>query len=54
MSKFSQADVGKHSTESDCWVTVHGKVYDVTNYLDEHPGGPEIIMDLAGKDASEE
>eukprot|EP00947_MAST-08B_sp_MAST-8B-sp1_P002866 g2866.t1 len=54
MSQFSQADVGKHSTESDCWVTVHGKVYDVTNYLDEHPGGPEIIMDLAGKDASEE
>ena len=29
------------------------KVYDVTNYLDDHPGGAEVMLDLAGKDADE-
>ena len=29
------------------------KVYDVTKYLEEHPGGPEIIMEFAGKDADD-
>ncbi|KAG9409244.1 hypothetical protein AC1031_019494 [Aphanomyces cochlioides] len=30
------------------------KIYDITAFLDEHPGGPEILLDLAGKDAHEE
>ena len=46
--------VAKHNKEDDCWVIVHGKVYDVTKYLEDHPGGPEIITDLAGQDCSEE
>jgi len=29
------------------------KVYDVTSYLDDHPGGAEVMLDLAGKDADE-
>jgi cytochrome b5 len=29
------------------------KVYDVTNYLDEHPGGGEVLLDVAGQDADE-
>lgn len=29
------------------------KVYDVTKYLNEHPGGPEIVLDYAGKDADD-
>ena len=29
------------------------KVYDVTKYLEEHPGGPEIIMEFAGKEADD-
>ena len=28
-------------------------MYDVTSYLEEHPGGPEIIMEFAGKDADD-
>ena len=26
-------------------------VYDVTKYLNDHPGGPEIMMEFAGKDS---
>ena len=29
------------------------KVYDVTKYLDDHPGGSEIIVEYAGKDATD-
>ncbi|OCF30695.1 L-lactate dehydrogenase (cytochrome) [Kwoniella heveanensis BCC8398] len=36
------------------WIVVHGKVYDVTDFLDEHPGGAEIILRYAGMDATEE
>jgi cytochrome b involved in lipid metabolism len=29
------------------------KVYDVTKYLDDHPGGAEVMLDVAGQDADE-
>ena len=49
---LSYEEVGKHNQKSDCWVIVHGKVYDVTSFLDEHPGGSAIILKYAGKDAT--
>jgi cytochrome b involved in lipid metabolism len=56
MPEFTLADVKKHSTAEDCWIVVgkpgEKQVYDVTKFLDEHPGGPEIIMDLAGESKS--
>ena len=51
---ISAAEVAKHKTEEDCWISIHGKVYDVTKFLDDHPGGPEIITDVAGEDSTEE
>ena len=38
--RVSLAELGKHNTKGDCWVAVHKKVWDVTEFLDEHPGGP--------------
>jgi len=35
------------------WLALYGKVYDVTDYLEEHPGGPEAITDVAGTDSTE-
>jgi cytochrome b involved in lipid metabolism len=29
------------------------KVYDVTKYLDDHPGGAEVMLDVAGQNADE-
>jgi len=48
------AEVLKHNSKDSCWVIIHGKAYDVTEFLPEHPGGPKIILKYAGKDASEE
>jgi L-lactate dehydrogenase (cytochrome) len=47
-------EIAKHNSRESCWVIVHGKAYDVTEFLPEHPGGPKIILKYAGKDATEE
>ncbi|KAN0130821.1 glycolate oxidase [Lactarius tabidus] len=46
--------VAQHNSRKSCWIIVHGKVYDVTEFLDEHPGGSKIILKYAGKDATQE
>lgn len=52
--EFSMDEVAKHNTKEDLWVVVKGVVLDLTNWLDEHPGGPQAIMNFMGRDASEE
>src|SRR5689334_5031430 len=47
-------EIAQHNSRESCWVIVHGKAYDVTEFLPEHPGGPKIILKYAGKDATEE
>lgn len=39
--------------ESSCLVGVHGRLYDITDFMHQHPGSPETLMDNAGADASE-
>ncbi|KAJ3560990.1 hypothetical protein NPX13_g9113 [Xylaria arbuscula] len=51
---ISAAEVAKHTTAESCWVTLYGKVYDITEFLPSHPGGSKIILQLAGADATEE
>ncbi|KXG48561.1 FMN-dependent dehydrogenase [Penicillium griseofulvum] len=52
--KLTGAKVAEHNSKDSCWVIVHGKAYDVTEFLPEHPGGQKIILKYAGKDATEE
>jgi cytochrome b involved in lipid metabolism len=35
---YTLAECKEHSSEKDCWLVIHGKVYNVTEFLDEHPG----------------
>jgi len=51
--KLSGTEIAKHNSKQSCWVVIHGKAYDVTEFLPEHPGGPKIILKYAGKDATE-
>lgn len=46
------AEVSLHDTPDDCWVVIYDRVYDITNFLDEHPGGADIMLEYAGQDAS--
>ena len=45
-----RADVEAHNSKKSCYVTIGTKVYDVTEFLDDHPGGGELILEYAGKD----
>ncbi|GFE55910.1 cytochrome b5-like Heme Steroid binding domain containing protein [Babesia ovis] len=47
-------EVAKHTSENDCWTIYKGKVYDITRYLDMHPGGRQHLLDYAGMDITEE
>ncbi|KAG1815708.1 cytochrome b5-like heme/steroid binding domain-containing protein [Suillus subaureus] len=42
-----------HSTKDSLYVLIHGEVYDVTKFIDEHPGGDDVILAEAGKDATQ-
>jgi hypothetical protein len=52
MLRVTTDELARHRGIDDCWMAVHGKVYDMTAYLDEHPGGVEVMMDVAGTDAT--
>jgi len=52
-TKLTASEVAKHNTESNCYMIVNGKVYDVTNYLPVHPGGSSGIVQYCGKDGTQ-
>ncbi|KAF9782741.1 cytochrome b5-like heme/steroid binding domain-containing protein [Thelephora terrestris] len=42
-----------HTTKDSLWLLIEGKVYDATKFIDEHPGGDEVLFAEAGRDATE-
>ncbi|KAH8289339.1 hypothetical protein KR054_004027 [Drosophila jambulina] len=55
MSKeISLATVNKHNTPDDLWLIIDNKVYNVTKFRLEHPGGEESLLDVAGRDGTKE
>lgn len=49
---YTLADVAAHSSGTSCWVAINGNVYDLTNWINQHPGGPERILNICGTDAT--
>ncbi|KAJ8493946.1 hypothetical protein OPV22_015667 [Ensete ventricosum] len=51
---YSPSEISLHTSKKDCWVSIHGKVYDVTTFLEDHPGGEDVILHAsAGGDATQ-
>lgn len=46
-------ELAAHAAPESCWVAIHGKVYDLTDFADEHPAGAESIHKLGGKDGTQ-
>lgn len=51
---LSAEEVAKHATPEDCWLIIANKVYRVTDFLNEHPGGSFRITPFCGKDATKD
>jgi len=51
--RFSTKEVAEHKDKKSVWIIIHDNVYDVTKFLEEHPGGEEVLLEQAGKDATE-
>ena len=49
---YTLADVSKHSNATSCWSAINGNVYDLTSWINQHPGGPEAILSICGVDGS--
>lgn len=51
-TKYTIAQVGTHNSASDCWSAVDGKVYNLTTWINAHPGGPAVVKAMCGIDAT--
>lgn len=47
-----RSEVRQHTSRKSCWIIVNNDVYDVTNFIDSHPGGPRFILNYGGRDAT--
>ncbi|CAO3592846.1 unnamed protein product [Absidia cylindrospora] len=53
MKNITPQEIANHNTKDNLWVAIHGKVYDLTEFLPSHPGGQKIILKYAGQDATD-
>ena len=51
-STYTMAQVKTHNSTKSCWAVVSGKVYDLTAWINNHPGGPGPILSLCGTDGT--
>ena len=54
LKTYTMAEVSKHNTSASCWSVVSGSVYDLTNWIGNHPGGVSAIKGMCGVDATAE
>uniref|UniRef100_A0A7N0UVN9 Cytochrome b5 heme-binding domain-containing protein n=1 Tax=Kalanchoe fedtschenkoi TaxID=63787 RepID=A0A7N0UVN9_KALFE len=51
---YTLSQVAQHRKKQDCWVVINGRVLNVTEFLETHPGGDDVLLEVAGKDATKE
>ena len=51
---YTPAEIALHNAHDATWMIIHGKLYDVHAFMEDHPGGPEILTQHAGKDATQD
>ncbi|XP_064399020.1 cytochrome b5-like [Halichondria panicea] len=52
LRSYTLSEVASHNTADSLWLIIEDKVYDVTAFKAEHPGGEEVLLENAGKDST--
>ena len=53
LPEYTEDEIAKHSDSSSLWCIIDDIVYDLSKFADEHPGGDQVLLEQAGKDATE-
>ena len=53
LREIDASELAQHNTGASCWFAIRGTVYDVTAFLEDHPGGDDVLKDKAGQDATQ-
>ncbi len=43
LQPYTETDVAKHQSKTDCWTIINENVYDLTSYIPHHKGGDNIL-----------
>ena len=46
-------ELAEHDGAESCWKAIHGRVYDITDYVPDHPTDDEVILEWCGREATE-
>lgn len=52
LPEISMEQLATHNTEADCWLAIEGKVYDISDYIPEHPTPPDLLTSWCGQEAT--
>jgi cytochrome b involved in lipid metabolism len=50
---YTMEEIAKHNSKESCWTVIRGEVYDLTNWINKHPGGADKILKICGKDGTD-
>ncbi|XP_055283958.1 fatty acid desaturase 2-like protein FADS2B isoform X2 [Moschus berezovskii] len=53
LNKYTWQEIQRHNKETDQWLVINRRVYDVTGWVDRHPGGRQVLNHYAGQDATD-
>ncbi|XP_047589556.1 cytochrome b5 reductase 4 isoform X2 [Lutra lutra] len=51
--EVTEEELKKHNKKDDCWICIRGFVYNVSPYMEYHPGGEDELMRAAGSDGTD-